>query len=153
MANERDVQLPSGREAGRAVIGPRAMASPAQPTNLADLLERVLDKGIVIAGDITVSLGQIELLTIKIRLLIASVERAQEMGINWWTADPALTTGARSSDADRARLVERIERLEARLSARSLPTQNGTGTSGTTPKRARRAKSASGGKSRAKRKS
>ena len=59
-------------------------------TNLADILERVLDKGIVIAGDIQINLLDIELLTIKLRLLIASVDKASEMGINWWEGDPSL---------------------------------------------------------------
>src|SRR5438477_11443961 len=61
-----------------------------EPSNLADILERVLDKGIVIAGDIQINLLDIELLTIKLRLLIASVDRAREMGINWWEGDPSL---------------------------------------------------------------
>src|SRR5258705_11857035 len=63
---------------------------PQSETNLADILERVLDKGIVIAGDIQINLLDIELLTIKLRLLIASVDRAREMGINWWESDPSL---------------------------------------------------------------
>src|SRR5436853_7918823 len=58
--------------------------------SLADVLERVLDKGIVIAGDIQINLLDIELLTIKLRLLIASVDRAREMGINWWEGDASL---------------------------------------------------------------
>jgi hypothetical protein len=58
-----------------------------QPTNLADLLERILDKGVVIVGDIKINLVDIELLTIKIRLLIASVDRAKALGINWWEND------------------------------------------------------------------
>lgn len=62
-----------------------------QATNLADILERVLDKGLVIAGDIKISLADVDLLTIRIRLLVASVERAREMGINWWEHDPNLT--------------------------------------------------------------
>jgi hypothetical protein len=66
-------------------------------TNLADLLERILDKGIVIAGDISISLVDIELLTIKLRLLIASVDKAQEMGINWWRSDPWLSSQAGSA--------------------------------------------------------
>jgi hypothetical protein len=70
----------------------------------------VLDKGIVIAGDITLSLGTIELLTLRIRLLIASVDKAEQIGIDWWKSDPAL-----SSQARRQRLEERIERLEAML--------------------------------------
>lgn len=61
-----------------------------QSTNLADILERVLDKGIVVAGDIKISLADVELLTIRIRLLIASVDKAREMGINWWEHDPSL---------------------------------------------------------------
>jgi hypothetical protein len=61
-------------------------------TNLADILERVLDKGIVIAGDIRINLLDIELLTIKIRLIVASVDRAREMGLDWWETDPALSS-------------------------------------------------------------
>jgi Gas vesicle protein len=75
--------------------------------SLADILERVLDKGIVIAGDITINLLDIELLNIKLRLLIASVDKAREMGINWWESDPALTNGG-----GRKELEERLERLE-----------------------------------------
>src|SRR4051812_8154793 len=69
----------------------RAPEHRQESTNLADILERVLDKGIVIAGDIRVNLLDIELLTIKIRLLIASVDKAKEMGIDWWTRDPQLS--------------------------------------------------------------
>ena len=76
--------------------------------NLADILERVLDKGIVIAGDITINLLDIELLNIKLRLLIASVDKAREMGINWWESDTALTDGG----GGRRELEQRLERLE-----------------------------------------
>lgn len=62
------------------------------PSNLADILERVLDKGVVIAGDISVAVGGVDLLSIRIRLIIASVERAQAMGIDWWRADPTLSS-------------------------------------------------------------
>src|SRR3954465_1818421 len=62
-------------------------------SDLADILERVLDKGIVIAGDISISLLDIELLTIRLRLLVASVDRAREMGINWWEGDPFVSSG------------------------------------------------------------
>lgn len=82
------------------------------PANLADILERVLDKGIVIAGDIQINLLDIELLTIKVRLLIASVERAQEMGINWWESDPTLTSHAKELEEENQGLRERLERLE-----------------------------------------
>lgn len=94
---------------------PQAVAHSVQTTSLADILERVLDKGIVIAGDISVSLADIELLSIKIRLLIASVEKAKEMGIDWWQSDPALSSKARQTEDDNSRLRERLERLEARL--------------------------------------
>jgi hypothetical protein len=85
---------------------------PHEQATLADLLERVLDKGIVIAGDIQINLLDIELLTIKLRLLVASVERAQEMGINWWESDPTLTSHAKELEEENEDLRERLERLE-----------------------------------------
>ncbi|HKF87815.1 MAG TPA: gas vesicle protein [Propionibacteriaceae bacterium] len=91
------------------------MAQPLRssaPANLADILERVLDKGIVIAGDIRVNLLDIELLTIKIRLLVASVDKAQEMGIDWWRNDPMLSTSAQGLAEENRRLRERLEALE-----------------------------------------
>jgi hypothetical protein len=88
-----------------------------QSTNLADILERVLDKGIVIAGDINISLVGVELLSIKLRLLVASVDKAMQMGINWWENDPYLTTRARELTDENRQLQERIERIEAQLQA------------------------------------
>jgi hypothetical protein len=95
---------------------------PTESTNLADILERVLDKGIVIAGDIQINLLDIELLTIKLRLLIASVDRAREMGINWWESDPSLQAlesgegdGPAQLERENRDLRERLERLERRL--------------------------------------
>jgi gas vesicle protein GvpA/GvpJ/GvpM family len=85
---------------------------PGGPANLADILERVLDKGIVIAGDIQINLLDIELLTIKLRLLVASVERAQEMGINWWESDPTLSANAKELEEENRDLRARLERLE-----------------------------------------
>jgi hypothetical protein len=85
------------------------------PSNLADILERVLDKGIVIAGDIQVNLLDIELLTIKIRLLVASVDRAKEMGINWWESDPTLTREAQELVRENDALRSRLDRLEERM--------------------------------------
>src|SRR4051794_35314804 len=100
--------------------GPPAPAGSSG--NLADILERVLDKGIVIAGDIQINLLDIELLTIKLRLLIASVDRAREMGINWWETDASLQSLGPGDDSDRGRLEqenrelhERLERLERQL--------------------------------------
>src|SRR3990172_4610128 len=91
------------------------LAHGVQTTSLADILERVLDKGIVIAGDIKICLADVELLTIKIRLLIASVEKAKEMGIDWWQSDPALSSKARVLEGENRTLKERLDRLEARL--------------------------------------
>jgi len=93
------------------------MPTSIQATNLADILERVLDKGIVVAGDITISLCDIELINIKIRLLIASVDKAMEMGINWWETDPMLSSKARSLEEQERLLEERLGRLEARVGA------------------------------------
>src|SRR3954468_7026927 len=97
-------------------------AFPAAPSassgNLADILERVLDKGVVIAGDIVINLLDIELLTIKLRLLIASVDTAKEMGIDWWQNDPFLTGGKSGSNGDgRAALEGRLDRIESALEA------------------------------------
>src|SRR2546421_12535685 len=84
------------------------------PANLGDILERVLDKGIVIAGDIQVNLLDIELLTIKLRLVIASLETAREVGINWWEHDPWLTgdNGHRELEQENRELRERVAELE-----------------------------------------
>ena len=84
-----------------------------QPATLADILERVLDKGIIIAGDIRVNLLDIELLTVKIRLLIVSVDKAAEMGIDWWRNDPMLTTSGEELADENRQLRQRIEQLEA----------------------------------------
>lgn len=92
-----------------------AGASPAASSNLADLLERVLDKGIIIAGDITLCLGEIELLQIKIRLLVASVDKARDMGIDWWQHDPALSSAAHGAALNRDQLAQRLDRLETML--------------------------------------
>ena len=100
----------------------RLPGRPMPQTNLADILERVLDKGIVIAGDIQINLLDIELLTIKLRLLIASVDRAREMGINWWESDSSLQSLGPGEEEDRGQLErenrdlrERLERLERQL--------------------------------------
>jgi hypothetical protein len=95
-------------------LQPRSQMVPstASAASLADILERVLDKGIVIAGDIQINLLDIELLTIKLRLLVASVDRAREMGINWWEGDESLSAGAKALHEENRMLRERLERLE-----------------------------------------
>jgi len=93
-------------------------------SSLAEILERVLDKGIVIAGDISVSIADVELLSIKIRLVVASIDKAVEMGIDWWKTDPYLSTKAKKElDDNQAKrleeenkaLLDRLEKLEAKL--------------------------------------
>lgn len=102
------------------------IAHAIEATNLADILERVLDKGVVIAGDISIKLVDIELLTINIRLLIASVDRAKEMGIDWWEGNPFLSSLAQrreeehkltEKDAEIEALKERIEQLAGHVTA------------------------------------
>lgn len=100
------------RERSYPVSGP-------QTTNLADILERVLDKGIVIAGDIKIDLLDIELLTIRLRLFVASVDTAKKAGIDWWETDPAL-----SSRASRSALQEENRALRERLEALETNTKD-----------------------------
>jgi hypothetical protein len=93
-----------------------------QPAQLADVLERVLDKGIVIAGDIQINLLDIELLTVKIRLLIASADKAREMGIDWWQNDPFLSRGNGHSE-----LEDRLRKLEEKAGLPTTPQRGGSG--------------------------
>ena len=96
------------------------MMHATNATNLADILERVLDKGIVIAGDIKISIADVDLLNIKIRLLIASVDKAMEMGINWWQQDSYLSTKAKETEIEKENvaLKKRLDRLEEKIKAK-----------------------------------
>jgi len=99
-------------------------------TNLADILERVLDKGIVIAGDIRIQIADIDLLTIKIRLMIASVEKAKEMGINWWEQDSFLSTKARQTELEKenVELKKRVAKAEGTsVFAKATPDKKAVG--------------------------
>ncbi|MFZ4665374.1 MAG: gas vesicle protein [Prochlorotrichaceae cyanobacterium] len=98
----------------------RNMPTASQSSSLADILERVLDKGIVIAGDISVSVASTELLNIRIRLLIASVDKAREMGINWWEGDPYLSHKAEKLRLENEALNDRLGTLEAELRSLKL---------------------------------
>ena len=89
-----------------------------EPTNLGDILERVLDKGLVIAGDIRVNLLDIELLTIKLRLVIASLDTAKQVGINWWESDPWLNAQAADRAAERSGDREELEEENRQLRSR-----------------------------------
>lgn len=97
--------------------GDRSITTATQGSTLVDVLERVLDKGIVIAGDISVSVGSTELLSIRIRLLVASVDKAREIGINWWESDPHLNGQAQKLLETNQQLQARIEGLEHELRA------------------------------------
>ena len=93
-------------------------------TGLVDVLDRVLDKGLVIAGDIKVSLAEVELLTIRIRLLVCSLDKAQEIGLDWWRYDRDLSPGAaRSAEHDdlRAQIRQLQERIDSLTPARPTP--------------------------------
>ena len=96
-----------------------ALRRAAGGDSLADILERVLDKGVVIVGDVGVNILDIELLTLKIRLLIASADTAREMGIDWWTSDPFLSSNARREQDETQQLRERVEELERALAGRN----------------------------------
>jgi hypothetical protein len=92
-----------------------------QSTGLVDVLDRVLDKGLVIAGDIKISLAEVELLTIRIRLLVCSLDKAQEIGLDWWRYDRELSPGARqrAAIAEHETLRAQIEQLERKIDALS----------------------------------
>ncbi|QOV23455.1 gas vesicle protein [Anabaenopsis elenkinii] len=93
----------------------RSINTSTQGSNLADILERVLDKGVVIAGDISISIASTELLHIRIRLLISSVDKAKEMGINWWENDPYLSSKAQRLIEENQQLQNRLESLESEI--------------------------------------
>ena len=102
------------RPAGRGT--PEYLQTHPRSDSLADVLERVLDKGIVIVGDIQIRLLDIELLTIKIRLMVASVDKAREMGINWWESDEYITRLEDTTDNNElSKLTQRLEALEGRI--------------------------------------
>lgn len=98
------------------------MAGPLEPTyrhstGLVDVLDRVLDKGLVIAGDIRVSLAEVELLTVRIRLLVCSIDKAEEVGLDWWRDDPHLSRAARRLASENEELRAHVGLLEERLTS------------------------------------
>lgn len=93
----------------------------ASSTNLLEILETILDKGVVIAGDIKIALADVDLLTIKIRLLVASVDKAKEIGMDWWESDPYYSSKGRLAEQERAQLLERIDRLEQLVETKAIP--------------------------------
>jgi hypothetical protein len=105
------------------VSSERSTLITARPPGLVDVLDRILDKGLVIAGDIKVSLANVELLTLQIRLLVCSIDKAEQIGLNWWRYDTNLTTRAERAEAENVELRERLGELEReikKLSAASV---------------------------------
>jgi hypothetical protein len=90
---------------------------PPRATGLVELLDRVLDKGLVIAGDIKISIAEVELLTIRIRLMVCSIDKAEQVGLDWWKHDRHLSQGTQALAAENEELREQIRRLERRLEA------------------------------------
>ncbi len=96
---------------------PELPAAHSRSTGLVDVLDRVLDKGLVVAGDIKVSLAEVELLTIRIRLLVCSLDKAQEIGLDWWRYDRALSPGGERTSLADERLRAQLEALERKVDA------------------------------------
>ncbi|HEY4573359.1 MAG TPA: gas vesicle protein [Thermoanaerobaculia bacterium] len=101
------------------------MTSSIEPTyrrstGLVDVLDRVLDKGLVVAGDIRVSLAEVELLTIRIRLLVCSIDKAEQIGLDWWRQDPNLSVAARRLTVENDVLREQVRALEERVASLAL---------------------------------
>jgi len=103
----------------------RSTLITARPPGLVDILDRILDKGLVIAGDIKVSLANVELLTLQIRLLVCSIDKAEQIGLNWWRYDSNLTTRTERAEAENLELRGRLTELEQEIrklsAATSLP--------------------------------
>jgi len=97
------------------VSSERSTLITARPPGLVDVLDRILDKGLVIAGDIKVSLANVELLTLQIRLLVCSIDKAEQIGLNWWRYDTNLTTRAERVEAENLELRERLAQLELEI--------------------------------------
>jgi hypothetical protein len=92
-----------------------APLAPTRPQGLVDILDRILDKGLVIAGDIKINLANVELLTVQVRLLVCSIDKAEQIGLDWWRFDPALSGGASRAAVENRELRERVRQLEERL--------------------------------------
>ena len=92
-------------------------APDGRGSGLVDVLDRVLDKGLVLAGDVKISLAEVELLTIRIRLIVCSMDKAQEMGLDWWKHDPHLAPARRAISAENEALRRQVRALERRIAS------------------------------------
>lgn len=112
---------------GLAMSSARSMSHSVESTNLADLLERILDKGVVVAGDISIKLVEVELLTIQLRLVICSVDKARELGLDWWNHNGGSDRPAPAHNAALKAMDERLGRIEQALGAAvAAPIQRGS---------------------------
>src|SRR5437899_3044224 len=93
----------------------RGITMPRETTTLADLLDRVLDKGLVVVGDVSISLANVELLTIRVRLLVCSIDKAEQIGLNWWRYESKLTRGSAEDSEEIKRLRARVNELEQQI--------------------------------------
>ena len=93
------------------------LVSPTRSHGLVDILDRVLDKGLVIAGDIKINLANVELLTIQVRLLVCSIDKAEQIGLNWWRSDPRLSVSGQAGALAAGEVDQRLERIERQLAA------------------------------------
>jgi hypothetical protein len=121
----------------------RSSLITARPPGLVDVLDRILDKGLVIAGDIKVSLANVELLTLQIRLLVCSIDKAEQIGLNWWRYDTNLTMRAERAEAENVELRERLAELEREVRQLTTPppaTKGGTKRAGAAARTAKKGK-------------
>ena len=116
----------------------------ARPPGLVDVLDRILDKGLVIAGDIKVSLANVELLTLQIRLLVCSIDKAEQIGLNWWRYDTNLTTRAERAEAENVELRERVAALERDIRRLGAPAPAAAAPAAKRPRKAAAGKSRKG---------
>ena len=126
----------------------RSSLITARPPGLVDVLDRILDKGLVIAGDIKVSLANVELLTLQIRLLICSIDKAEQIGLNWWRYDTNLTTRAERAEAENVELRERLAELEREVRQLTAPAAATKGRARSSASRSRGAETAATKKGR-----
>jgi hypothetical protein len=112
------------------------LVSPTRSNGLVDILDRVLDKGLVIAGDIKINLANVELLTIQVRLLVCSIDKAEQIGLNWWRNDPRLNMTAPADALSPSEVEQRLQRIEAQLERLITQGPQSGGAAGTNAPRA-----------------
>ena len=97
------------------------LVNPTRTHGLVDILDRVLDKGLVVAGDIKINLANVELLTIQVRLLVCSIDKAEQIGLNWWRNDPRLTMSGNAALPGASDMEARLARIEEALARLAQP--------------------------------